>query len=145
MGLVRAGILTGVADGVFAVVLTLMYGRTFERLWQGVASVPFGAGMFQKGALGAAVGIALHFCVAFGWSLVMLLIVRRWPAILASTKGIALTAVIYGPLVWVIMSCAIIPLFVHKPPVIDSRWATQLIGHAFSVGLPIAWSLSTDR
>ena len=40
--LLRAGLLTGVVDGLFASVQSLVTGSTLARLWQGVASVLLG-------------------------------------------------------------------------------------------------------
>ena len=52
-------------------------------------------------------------------------------------------AVLFGPMVWVIMSLAVIPLLVHRPPVIGVRWWIQLVGHVFFVGLPIVATVRT--
>src|SRR3954464_4649575 len=46
----------------------LAYGSTFNRFWQGVASVPFGPRVFEMGARGVAAGLALHPFVAFVWA-----------------------------------------------------------------------------
>jgi hypothetical protein len=32
-------------------------------------------------------------------------------------------------LIWMVMSLAVIPLLVHRPPAISIRWWIQLIGH----------------
>jgi uncharacterized membrane protein YagU involved in acid resistance len=47
-------------------------------------------------------------------------------------------AALYGPLVWMTMSLVVIPLLVHRPPAITTRWWIQLFGHIPFVGLPIA-------
>jgi hypothetical protein len=140
--LVRAWLLTAVADGCFAMAQTALAGRSIARLWQYVASVPFGRGMIDSGAGGVALGLATHFSVALAWSLVMFLIARRFPGLLSTRGRVFLVALVYGPLVWIVMSCAVIPRFSHQLPALDGRWLTQLVGHAFSVGLPICWSLS---
>src|SRR3979411_2019441 len=97
--LLRAGRLTGVVDGTWAVVLTLAYGRSLVRLWQGIAATPFGESMFNGGAATAALGIAMHCGVAFAWSAVFLLLVTRWAwlrTVLASPGGVLKVAVVYG-------------------------------------------------
>jgi hypothetical protein len=138
---VRAGLLTGVTDGLFSSALAAFaYGSTVTRLWQGVASVLLGAAALDGGTRTAAIGLLMHFGVAFSWSAVFLLIVlsSSWiRSVLASPSGVIAIAAIYGPLIWVVMSLAIIPLFTHRPPTINSRWWVQLIGHAPFVGLPI--------
>ena len=53
--LLRAGLLTGLTDGLFSSVLAaFFYGSTVSRLWQGVASVLFGAAAFEGGKIGRA-------------------------------------------------------------------------------------------
>src|SRR4051812_34521083 len=75
--LVRTGLLTGVIDGSWAIVLTLIYGRSLARLWQGIAATLFGERMFDGGAATVALGVAMHFGVAFAWSAVFLLLLMR--------------------------------------------------------------------
>lgn len=147
--LLRSTILTGVSDGLFSSVLvTVFYGSTFARLWQGVASTLLGRGAFDGGMSIVLVGLVIHFCVAFGWSAVFLFIVSRasWVrALLYSRFGVARVAAIYGPCVWLMMSLVIIPLLTHRwPPTITYRWWIQLVGHFPFVGIPIVWSIGKD-
>ena len=137
----RAGLLTGISDGLFAIVLSVFfYGSTFARLWQGVASVPFGRQALDWGTAGTMTGIVTHFCVAFTWSAVFLFLVMRLRVVraaLMSASGVAKVAAVYGPLIWMVMSLAVIPLLVQRPPTIGSRWWIQLVGHFPFVGLPV--------
>ena len=143
--LVRAGLLTGVIDGIFSSVLvTVFYHSTVTRLWQGVASVLLGKEAFNGGTTTALVGLLMHFGVAFGWSAVFLFLVMRsgWIRdLLASPYGVAKVALMYGPFIWLVMSLAVIPLLAHRPPVINLRWWIQLIGHIPFVALPIVASV----
>ena len=75
MRLLRAGLLTAIVDGLFSSVLTVLYGRTVVRLFQGIAATAFGAGMFEGGLPTALLGLTMHFSVAFTWSAVFLLLV----------------------------------------------------------------------
>jgi hypothetical protein len=139
--LVRAGLTTGVTDGLFSSVLAaFVYGSTVTRLWQGVASVRLGASAFEGGTRTAAVGLLMHFGVAFTWSAVCLLLVwsSSWlRGVLASPLGVIGVASVYGPLIWIVMSLAVIPMLTHRPPAINLRWWVQLAGHVPFVGLPI--------
>ena len=73
--LAGAGLLTGVTDGLFSSVLNVFfYHSTATRLFQGVASVLLGAAAFDEGTRSAAIGLAMHFGVAFGWSAVFVLL-----------------------------------------------------------------------
>lgn len=139
--LLRAGLLTAVTDGLFSSVLVVAaYGSTVTRLWQGVASVLLGPGAFDGGLRTVLVGLAMHVAVAFSWSAVFLVLVRRasWlRQLVGSRYGVLKAAAVYGPLVWVVMSIVVIPLLVRRPPAINFRWCVQLVGHFPFVGLPI--------
>lgn len=143
--LVRAWLLTGVADGILAIIETLAYHRTLTHLFQGIASVPFGRGMIDGGPGPVALGVALHFCVALVWSAVFLLLAMRlgWlQSAIQSVTGRIVTAAVYGPCVWIVMSTLVIPFFVHRPVAITERWWIELAGHVVSVGTPIVWTVA---
>jgi hypothetical protein len=142
--LVRTGLLIGVVDGLWAIVLTLIYGRPLARLWQGLAATAFGERMFEGGAATVALGVAIHFGVAFAWTAVFLLLATRSAyvrRVLDSPYGPLKVAAVYGPFVWIAMSAVVIPLLTGKPVVITGRWWIQLLGHIAFVGLPIAWGI----
>ena len=137
---IRAGTLTAIVDGLFSTILTVVfYNSTATRLWQNVAFTVLGPASFEGGLRTAAIGLLMHIGVAFGWSAVFLLLWRtEWiRSILDSPGGVLKVSAVYGPLIWLIMSCAVIPLLVHRPPSISYRWWVQLIGHCPFVGLPI--------
>jgi hypothetical protein len=145
MRLVSAGLLTGVTDGLFSSVLSAaFYHSTATRLFQGVASVLLGPRAFDEGTRSAAIGLAMHFGVAFGWSTVFVLLasttwVRR---MLRSRYGVVTVASVYGPFIWTVMSVVVIPLLVHRPPAINLRWWVQFVGHIPFVALPIVGVVS---
>jgi len=143
-----AGVVTGICDGLFATVQSLLNGSTVTRLWQGVASVPLGKPALEGGTRTALIGLGLHFCVAFFWSGVFLLLVERSEWLrrqLASRGGIFKVAAVYGPSIWLVMSLIVIPLFTHRPPKITPRWWVQFFGHAVFVGLPIVASIGRSN
>jgi len=143
--LLRAGFLTAVCDGLFSSILSVAaYHSTVERLFQGVASTLLGPAALEGGPKTALLGVLMHFGVAFGWSAVFLLLVLRSTRIrnlLRGSHGVIKVAAIYGPCVWLVMSLAVIPLLLHRPPAISVRWWVQLIGHFPFVGLPIVASI----
>ena len=147
--LLRAGLATAVTDGLFSSALAaFVYGSTVTRLWQGVASVPLGAAAFDGGSRTAAIGVLLHVGVAFGWSAVFLLLVlsSSWlRGVLAEPYGVIAVAAVYGPLIWLVMSLAVIPSFTHRPPAINIRWWVQLVGHVPFVALPIVALIGGPR
>ena len=143
--LLRAWLLTGVIDGSWAIVLTALYGRSQARLWQGIAATLFGERMFAAGVPAIALGVAMHFGVAFAWSAVFLRLVLKSPwlrGVLASPGGVFGVAAVYGPFVWIVMSAVVIPALTQKPLVITWRWWIQLAGHVVFVGLPIVWAIA---
>ena len=148
-GWLLAGLVMGVTDGLFSSVLaSFVYGSTVTRLWQGVASVLLGAGALDGGTRTAAIGLAMHFGVAFGWTAVFVLLVESssWiRGVLASPSGMLAIAAIYGPLIWMVMSLALIPMFTHRPPAINVRWWVQLFGHIVFVALPIVAIVRASR
>jgi hypothetical protein len=146
--LLLAGLLTGIIDGLFSSILSVaLYNSTVSRLFQGVASVLLGPDALNAGNTTAAIGVLMHFCVAFIWSAIFLLLVLRWRwarETLAASYGVAKVAALYGPFVWIVMSLAVIPALTHRPPTITIRWWIQFFGHFPFVGLPIV-ALSTMR
>lgn len=144
--LVRAGVLTGVVDGLFSSALSVLaYRSTASRLFQGVASVLLGQEAFNGGTATVVIGVLMHFGVAFGWSAVFLLLVLRssWVrGLLASRYGVVKVASLYGPFVWMVMSLVVIPIFTHRPPTIGARWWIQFVGHIPFVGIPIVASIA---
>src|SRR4051812_41318783 len=103
--LVRTGLLTGVVDGSWAIVLTLIYGRSLARLWQGIAATLLGERMFDGGAATVALGVAMHFGVAFAWSAVFLLLFARSPyvrRVLDTRYGALKIGAVYGPFIWIV-------------------------------------------
>ncbi len=78
--------------------------------------------------------------VAFGCSAVFVLLVESssWiRGVLASPFGMIAIAASSGPMIWTVMSCALIPLFTHRPPAINLRWWIQSVGPVVFVALPM--------
>lgn len=143
--LLRAGLLTGVSDGLFSSVLVVaFYHSTIGRLWRGVASVVLGPQALEGGTPVALFGALLHFCTAFGWSAVFLGLVSLSPGlrgVLGRPLGTVKVASLYGPFIWIVMSLLVIPLLAHHAPSINVRWWIQLVGHIPFVAIPIVSSI----
>jgi len=67
-----AGALVAVLDGAFAVVLyvTVLRVCSAAQLMQSIAGALLGRAAFRGGSTTVALGVALHFAVAYGWTLV---------------------------------------------------------------------------
>jgi hypothetical protein len=144
--LIRAGLLTALIDGTFSGVLAqFFYASSAARLFQGVASTLLGPDAMNGGARTALIGVAMHIGVALGWSTVFLLLYMKSEALRRVTltpRGIIVVAAVYGPMIWLVMSLLVIPTLRHTSPVFGFRWAVQLVGHVFFVGVPIVWSIA---
>jgi hypothetical protein len=137
----RTWLAIAVVDFIFASCLSVfVYGSTFSRLWQGVASTVLGPSAMQGGTRAVLVGLLLHVIVAFTWSAVFLALATAWlrlQQIIATPTGIVAVAAIYGPVIWCVMSLVVIPTLTGRPPSITPRWLIQLVAHIPFVALPI--------
>jgi hypothetical protein len=133
-------LLLAVIDFVWAVALSLSYGRPAMSAFRGVATVALAPAWMPKIAPSAMLGVVLHFAVALTWATVYLVLQHRslWLVRVSSTRrGQAAIAVVYGPLIWIVMSTLVIPMMTGDAVVLSTRWAIQLVGHVFFVGLPV--------
>lgn len=137
------GAAVGVLDGLFAVAVYVvaLQVTTTERVFQAIASALLGRAAFEGGWATAALGVLLHFAVAYGWATVWLALHRRWPWLrrrVASTMGVLAASAVYGPLVWIAMQHVVVPLTrFPQGPIPAGLYTTLLVGHVFVVGLPI--------
>jgi hypothetical protein len=112
------------------------------RIFQSVASGLLGPKSFQGGAQTAALGLFLHFLIAFIWA-VIYYVASRQIGFLTARPVIA--GLLYGEFVWVMMNCVVVPLSaIHRwPPRTDpASIITGPILHTVLVGLPIALAVS---
>jgi len=89
-------------------------------------------------------GVLMQFGVAVACAARLLFLVTRsaWlRSVLDSRDGVLKVAVVYGPMIWIVMSVVVIPLLTRRPVAITGRWWIQLAGHVVFVGVPIVWSI----
>ncbi|MEO8622990.1 MAG: hypothetical protein ABI625_18090, partial [bacterium] len=121
-------------------------GIPVARVWQGVASVLVGKGALDGGLEMIALGLLMHFTVAFTWSALFLFAVRRshWlRAVLDSPYGALKVATVLGPFIWLCMSLVVIPTLVHRMPAMTTAYFEMLVGHIVFVGLPMAAAIGS--
>lgn len=132
----------GLACGVFDITQACIAWKLQNnlppmRIFQSVAGGLLGRSASQGGVKTAALGLALHFFIAFSWAAIYYAASRR---ISFMTDSPIIAGLLYGELVWLVMNFAVVPLSaLHRWP----NWTkafifTGPIGHAFLVGLPIA-------
>src|ERR1700730_11596600 len=95
----------GLACGVFDITQACVGYRIQNhlpptRIFQSVASGLLGPKAFQGGSWTAALGLALHFCIAFSWA-AGYYVASRQIAFLTERRVIA--GLMYGEFVWVVM------------------------------------------
>lgn len=143
--LLWGGLGVGIFDGAAACIqVWLGNGTPPERLFQGVASALLGRAALEGGIATAALGVLMHFTVAFTATALACLVYRRTPA-LHQTPVILLGA-LFGAAAFCAMNFAVLPLlsvvrgiYLHTPP----RWPgsmgwAQFAIHLVCVGQPIA-------
>lgn len=136
-------LVTAAWDFVCATALTVFaYHGTFAHLWQGVASTILGPTAIDGGAVPLVAGIGLHLLVAFTWSAIFVGAAWVSPALrraIATPGGALVVAIIYGPIIWLVMSLVIIPLAVGHLPKIGFRWWVQIFAHPPFVTIPLVF------
>jgi uncharacterized membrane protein YagU involved in acid resistance len=139
------GLAAGILDITYAIVVSrLLRGTDAVTVLQSVASGLLGESAYDGGAATAALGLFLHFVIAFTAAAVYVLASRRLPAL---AQRPWLWGALYGMAVYLFMNFVVLPLsaFPHKlsfPPLVLAR---GLAGHVVCVGLPIAFAAFTSR
>lgn len=133
------GFIVGVIDLLYAI---LVYNpRHPIKIPQAIASGVLGVDSFKGGSKSAALGVVLHFAIAFGAATVYYLASRQLPMLLDRA---VLCGLIYGALVYFFMRLVVMPLSAvpgsHSLS-ISIYSACEFVEHWFGVGLPIALSV----
>ena len=130
-----ATLISGTLDILFAMVLTLAFGRTIPGMLRYVASGPFPAAT-DMGNAGAALGLAVHFALMGIMAAVFMAAVARRPDLVASPW---LAALVYGLITYIVMNCLVVPMRFDVPlPPKPLAIGTQLFAHIVLVGIPFA-------
>jgi hypothetical protein len=127
-----------------AVIITLANGGAPARMLQGIAGSLLGPATFEGGLATAALGLAMHFGVAFTATAIFYWLSRRIPVMVEwAVPG----GLVWGAVWLLVMYRGVIPLsaalrtlylanVVKRPPPI--LWPVPFLVHLFCVGLPIA-------
>jgi hypothetical protein len=139
----KAGAVVALLDGSYAIVVYvwILHLTTAARIFQGIASRLIGKRSFDGGAATVALGVLLHFTVAYGWTTVYYVALRNFAALrdfVATVGGKVVAGIVLGAIVWPTMNFVVVPLFGGKA-VNPSNWqfGTQLVWHMIAVGPPI--------
>lgn len=141
--ILAGGLICGVLDITSAIVIALANGGSPVRMLQGIAGALLGPVTFQGGAATAALGLAMHFGVAFTATAIFYWLSRRFPAMVEWAIPIGL---LYGVVWLVVMYRGVIPLtqalrtlyLDNVKRSLPALWPLPLLVHMTCVGLPIA-------
>ena len=118
--------ISGTLDIVFAMILTIAFGRKIPDMLRFVASGPF-PGATGWGTGGAVLGLIVHFILMAIMATVFMLIVRARLVLLDTPWA---TAVAFGVVTYFAMNWAVVPLRFHTPlPPKTISIVTQLFAH----------------
>jgi hypothetical protein len=137
------GVICGVLDITSAIVIALANGGSPVRMLQGIAGALLGPMTFQGGVATAALGLAMHFGVAFTATAIFFWLSRRIPAMV---EWAVPSGLVFGVVWLLVMYRGVIPLTAalrtlylsnvkRSPPAL---WPLPLLVHMTCVGLPIA-------
>src|SRR5215813_14163761 len=138
-GLLLGGLLCGILDISSAVIISLVGHRSPVRMLQGIASGLLGPRSFDGGSATAALGLFLHFFIAFSAATVFFLVSRKLSFL---TRHPVISGFLYGIAVYIVMYWVVVPLSaIHRHPTSLGQIPLPVIVHMFCVGLPISLSV----
>jgi uncharacterized membrane protein YagU involved in acid resistance len=131
------GIIAGALDLTAALITNGLRGASPLRIFQSIASGLIGAAAFRGGTLTAALGIALHFVIAFGAATVYYVLSRKLRFLV---RQAIIGGLLYGIAVYFFMNLVVLPLSAipFKVSFRSDLLITGLIVHMLCIGLPIA-------
>jgi len=133
--ILAGGLITGVLDLTAAFVTN--YWINPVRIMQSIASGLLGANSYAGGLATAALGVFLHFVIAFGATVVFYLASRKFNFFV---RQAIVSGLLYGAAVYSFMELVVLPLsaFTVKNRFAPEQIIKGLIVHMLCVGLPIA-------
>jgi hypothetical protein len=127
--------IAGTLDILFAMVLTVAFGREIPGMLRYVASGPFPAAT-DMGTSGAILGLLVHFALMAVMAAVLMVYLSRKPVYLNRPM---LVGIIYGLITYAVMNLIVVPLRFGTPlPPQPLSITTQLFAHIVLVGIPMA-------
>jgi hypothetical protein len=136
--IVFGGLAVGILDGLFAFTFYgLILGFKPLRIFQGVAAGLLGSESFSGGVKTFLLGLFLHFVVATCIAAIYYLASVKLPFLVHHA---VVSGLIYGMIAYLVMKFVVTPLSAIGPRPMPrlSIFLTEILGHAFLVGLPIA-------
>jgi len=128
-------LIAGTLDGLAAIIF--LGKMNFTGVFQYIASAVLGAEAFAGGIKTAFIGLAFHYFIAFCFTLIFAIASTKTPAL---RKNIIVSGIIYGIVVWTIMTFLIVPLTkIPAAPFHYERAILNAVILIFCIGLPISY------
>jgi len=140
--ILTAGFIAGCLDLLTAILVysVAMQRTTDTKLLQGIGRAAFGSNAFDRETSVALSGVAVHFFIAFSFTIFYFFIFPYIP-FLRSQRIIS--GLLYGIFAWCVMNLAVLPLL-HIAN-IPHKWDSMIRGAVilmFCIGLPISLIVS---
>lgn len=141
-GLVRAILITGLIAGTLDILAACLHtyissGTHAVTVLQYIGSVFLGKESYRMGFTSALLGLAMHYTIAYGWTLLFFLL---YPKLKFLSGNKVVVGLLYGIFVWLMMNLVILNLIgVGKG---SFKPLQTIIGCGIlmlCIGLPIAW------
>lgn len=136
--ILAAGLLAAVTEMLFVLPIQYQLGTDPSLVFQSIASGALGKQAFHAGLCAIALGISFHVFISICAAAAFLVIAVRWPVV---RRHWAMSGMLYGILVYVVMTFVVIPLSAigFSMPRSFGRFLMSFTIHIFAFGLPIAW------
>ena len=133
--IVVATLISGTLDILFAMILTVAFGREIPNMLRFVASGPFPSAT-GMGTAGALIGLVVHFALMAIMAAVYMAVARHRPHFVERPIQ---WGIMYGLATYFVMNWMVVPLRFHPPlPPKPISIVTQLFAHIVLVGIPMA-------
>ena len=133
--IITAWLVVGVLDISSAITIWIVRGTGVTRGLQGITSALLGQRSYEGGPATAAIGLAIHFFIAFAVVTFFYLLSRKLPALTeyAFVAGIAYGIGVYLVMYWIVLP-TVFPTFRHRL----GNDALAIAIHICLIGLPTA-------
>jgi len=133
-----AGLLVATLDIAAAIIQALLNERKPLRMFQFIASGVFGKRSFSGGFAYGLYGLLFHYCIAWGWTW---LYFRVYPAVNFLQKHRILAAIVFGLLIWTVMSRVVLPLSNTPPlPFKPKQAVIEMLVIFGTISLPLSFA-----
>ncbi len=141
--IIKAWLIAGTLDIASALIYySIKVGNNPLNVLVYVAKVALGKDIsskdiFANGAILAAIGLLVHYIIAFAWTVVFF---RLYPKISLLNKNKIVAGIVYGIFVWVMMNLLIVPLRnMAMPHLVVQNAVINAVILVLAVGMPLSF------